>query len=96
MHLKLPATYIDRRTRTPLPDAVLVIGDTEFAMRRGDTRIMAQIYPNADVIGAAVPIDEYPIALGPDERDTQLPALLYALYTVVAARPEYEGASLVQ
>lgn len=96
MHIKLPATYVEPNTQTPLPDAVLVVADTEFRLRAGDTRVLAAVYPNPSVVGIARPIVEFPISLGPDERNTQLPALLQALYTVILARPEYSGASLVQ
>jgi hypothetical protein len=95
MHIKLPSGYVDPRTHAPLPDAVLVIFDTEFRMRAQDTRVIAQIYASAAAIGTAMPITEYLIALGPDERDAQMPALLAALYQVVLARPEYTGASFV-
>jgi hypothetical protein len=64
-------------------------------MRAGDTRVMAAIYANPSVVGIAAPVSEFPIALGPEERDTQLPSLLAALYQVVLARPEYAGATLV-
>ena len=95
MWLKLPASYVEPRTQTPLPDAVLVIVDTEFRMRAGDTRIMAAIYANPSVVGIAQPLAEYPISLGPQERDTQLPSLLAALYQTLLARPEYAGATFV-
>jgi hypothetical protein len=95
MHLKLPTDYVDPKTQTPLPDAVLVVADCEFALRRGDTRVMAAVYVNPSVIGFASPMSEYPIALGPEERDAQLPSLLMALYSAIAARPEYEGSALV-
>jgi hypothetical protein len=95
MHISLGSNYIEPRTQTPLPNAVLVIVDTEFRMRAGDTRVMAAIYATPSVVGIAAPLSEFPIALGPEERDTQLPSLLAALYQVVLARPEYAGATLV-
>jgi hypothetical protein len=96
VYLKLPADYVDRRTHAPLAGAVLVIADTEFRLRAGDTRVLVAIYATPEALaGGALPIDEYPIALGPGERDSQLPALLLALYSVVAARPEYHGSDLV-
>ena len=95
MWIKLPTSYTEPRTQTPLPDAVLVIVDTEFRMRAGDTRIMAAIYANPSVVGIAQPLAEYPISLGPQERDTQLPSLLAALYQTVLARPEYAGSTFV-
>lgn len=95
MHLKLDPTYVDPETRTPLPDAVLVVADTEFRLHAGDTRITAAIYATPDAVGKARPVREYPIALSPSERDAQLPALLQALYVAILSRSEYAGATLV-
>jgi hypothetical protein len=95
VYLKLPSNYVDPQTHAPLPDAVLVIDDTEFRMRAGDTRISAAVYASAEAVVNARPVVEFPIALSIAERNSQLPGLLQALYTVVAARPEYAGAELV-
>lgn len=95
MYLKLPGTYIDPKTRTSLPLAVLVVSDCEFRMRAGDTRIQVAIYAEPAVIGVAQPLADFPITLGPSEIAAQAPALLQALYAVLLSRPEYAGTTLV-
>jgi hypothetical protein len=95
MHLKLPANYVDPRTQSPLPDAVLVVADAEVRLRAGDTRVIAAVYANASVIEVAQPITEFPVSLSLEERNTQVPALMMALYSLLSQRPEYEGSELV-
>jgi hypothetical protein len=79
-----------------MPDAVLIIQDTEFRLRAGDVRITVQVFANADVISTAAPVTEYLLpALSQEEIGSQMPALLEALYEVILGRPEYSGAELV-
>jgi hypothetical protein len=95
MYLKLSPNYVHPRTHASLPNAVLYIADTEFRMRAGDTRITALVYADADLIDRAAPVDEFQIALSVAERNTQMPSLLLALYTVVSQRAEYAGSTLI-
>lgn len=96
MYLKLPSTFIDPKTRAPLPDAVMVIMDAEFKLRGGSTILQTAVYASAAAAAAgADPISEAPLALSPVEIQAQLPALLGACYTVLLARATFTGSTLV-
>lgn len=95
MYIKLPSSYVDPRTQAPLPNAVLVVFDVEFRLRAGDTRVILAVYSNPSVVDIAEPIAEFGVALSTDERNTQLPALLQALYTILISRPEYADCQIV-
>ena len=95
MYIKLASDYVHPRTHVPLPDAVLVISDVEFRMRAGDTRVTGAVYADVFAIQAAEPVEEFPISISIVERSLQLPAVLEALYTVIAAKDEYAGSTLV-
>jgi hypothetical protein len=96
MFIKLPASYIEPNTQLAMPDAVLIISDTEFRLRAGDVRVTVRVYASADVIDLAAPVSEYLLpALSQEEIGEQLPALLQALYEVILARPEYADSELI-
>jgi len=95
MYLKLPLDYVDPSTQTPLPDAVLSIADLDLRWVRGDTRLIARIYTSAELVGRAAPISEFQIVISLDERSTEAAVIQTAFYTIVAARPEYVGSTIV-
>jgi hypothetical protein len=96
MYLKLPATFVDPKTQAPLPGAVLLLTDAQFALRAGDVKLQLAVYATAAAATAGrEPISEVSVALSPGEIAVQQPALMQACFAVLLARPEFAGAALV-
>jgi hypothetical protein len=96
MYIKLAADFVDASTGTPAPDAILVITDANFNLRGGSVVLQTAIYASATAYAAAhQPLSEKAIALSPAEIGAQAPALIMASLSILAARPELAGATVV-
>lgn len=96
MYLKLPAGYVDPKTDTPLPDAILVIIDAEFGLRGGHAILQTRVYATtAAYVANHEPVSEDVLPLSPSEIAAQEPALVAACYTELAARPQYAGSTVI-